>query len=342
MAQQPTPYQRLPGSLAVTFLQSVFEVTQRAGIEQQRLVTAAGLEPSLLQDQSQRISGDAYCQLLDTAASLCHDNDLGLHVGEAIKPGHYGVLGYACMSSSTVAEMIQRMLRYQSLVSDIGINRITAEGDNLKLQFICDVSPYPPRHLVEEHLAGMVVFSRWLSSNQQSPNAVRFQHPQPDNIQEHQRIFNCPLFFGQTESAVLFPASAISLQLPQADPALSQLMDSYAEQQLATLPEGDGLLKEAHQALAELLKGGEPTLERLADKLGLSARSLQRSLKDEGLTYLELLDRIRRQLALSYIRQGHLSLTDIAFLLGFAEQSSFQRAFKRWTGETPGRYRRMR
>jgi len=335
-----TETQQIPGSLAVSFLQSLFDVVRNSPITQEALLEAAGLTLILTEDSCQRISGTEYCHFLDVAAAQCKDVDFGLHVGEAIKPGHYGVLGYACMSSRNFEEIVGRLQRYQYLVSDIGANTIQHEGDTIKFQFECKVSPFPPRQLAEEHLAGIVTFCHWISRADKTPIRVHFQHSKPDNIDEHKRIFACPVLFDQAETAIYFPAAYLTEALPQADSTVSKMMDSYAEEQLAKLPKGEGLLDQAEVALAELLQNGEPSLEGLASHLSINTRSLQRRLKESNLSYHGLLEKIRHQLALSYIQQKRLSLTDIAFLLGFAEQSSFQRAFKRWTGETPGRFRK--
>lgn len=332
--------QKIPGTLAVKFLQSLFDVVQNSCITKEQLLKAAGLELDMAADGNQRISGNQYCDLLKLAAELCDDSDIGLHMGEAIKPGHYGVLGYACMSSKTFDDTIQRMHRYQSLVSDVGSSQVSQNDDQVKFQFICETSLYPPRQLSEEHLAGVLTFSRWISNNKGAPTAVHFQHPAPKYISEHKRIFACPILFDQDETAIYFPAELLDAPLPQADPLLSKMMDTYAEQQLIKLPTGESLMDQAKRALADLLQNGEPNLEKLAARLELSSRSLQRQLKQENLSYQTLLEKIRHQLALSYIHKDHLSLIDIAFLLGFSEQSSFQRAFKRWTGETPGKYRK--
>ena len=220
------------------------------------------------------------------------------------------------------------------------MNTIKQQGDKVKFQFDCKASPYPPRHLAEEHLVGIMIFSQWISSTTSSPSEVCFQHPKPSDTSEHERIFSCPILFDQNETAIYFPIEFLAAPLTQADPVVSKMMDGYAEQQLIKLPKGENLIDQSRVALATLLQSGEPSLEKLANHLEINMRSLQRRLKEEGLSYQSLLEKTMRQLALAYIQQSHLSLTDIAFLLGFSEQSSFQRAFKRWTEETPGRYRK--
>jgi len=330
----------IPGSLAISFLQSLTSVVQNSGISEQKLFAQAGLVIDQTKDSHQRISGDEYCRLLDMAAKVCKDPNFGLHVGQAIKPGHYGVLGYACMSSKTLDEVLNRMQRYQTLVSDIGVNRFELKDENVKIRFDCDVQPYPPRQLSEEHLAGMVTFSRWIKQEDNSPEKIHFQHPEPEDTSEHQSIFNCPVLFSQAETAIYYASKYLTDPLPMAAPDVSKMMDGYAKKLLENMPEGEGFHEQASKALVILLQDGKPSLERLSKQLNIDVNTLKSRLKAEDISYQNLLDTSRRTLALTYIAQSSLSLTDIAFLLGFSEQSAFQRAFKRWTGETPMRHRK--
>lgn len=329
----------VPGSLALSFLQSLTAVVRQYGISESDLFDEVGLVIDQTNDSHQRISGNEYCGLLEKATEICGDPNFGLHVGQAIQAGHYGVLGYACMSSKTFDEILNRMQRYQTLVSDIGFNSFELQGERIKIQFNCDVQPYPPRQLAEEHLAGMLTFSRWVKQDQSSPEEVHFQHPEPDDISEHKRIFNCAILFNQAETAIYFLSKYLTDPLPLAAPDVSKIMDGYAKQLLKNLPKSDEFTDIASKALAVLLQDGKPSLEDLAKQLKIEVSDLRRRLKEEGVSYQTLFNENRKKLALIYIAQVSLSLTDIAFLLGFSEQSAFQRAFKRWTGVTPMRYR---
>ena len=164
----------IPGSLAVSFLQSLASVVRQHGVSEQSVFDQVDIAVDQTKDSHKRISGDEYCRLLDKASEICKDPNFGLHVGQAIQPGHYGVLGYACMSSKTFDEILNRMQRYQTLVSDIGHTSIELQEDLIQIKFSCDVKPYPPRHLAEEHLAGIVTFSRWVKQDTNSLKKFTF------------------------------------------------------------------------------------------------------------------------------------------------------------------------
>lgn len=339
------------GFLSLRFIQSLLDVCRQAGITQSQLEQHCAVSLSG-EDEDRHLSAAQYVQLMETAAQLCDDPFIGLHIGEAIKPGHFGVLGYACMSSANLGEALQRALRYQGLVSDICRFSFQIDHPNFHSDQPCIIQQFefpfhqtsaqqiPPRQLAEENLAGMVSFARWISADDHPPLEVHFQHSDVDNGAEYQRIFRCPVLFNQPQTRLIFPLDYLQLSLPQADKTMLALMERHAEELLQKAAQSSKLSDQAASILAGLLQDGEPGLERLASAMKLSSRSLQRQLQAEQLSYQQLLEQVRQQLALEYIQQPQLSLTDIAFLLGFAEQSSFQRAFKRWTGDSPGRYRK--
>ena len=328
------------GFLSTKFLQSLIEVCAHNNIDLAYLQEDAKVVIPDLSDDQGVISNKAYCDLLESAAKLSSNDYFGLHVGEAIKPGHYGVLGYACMSSNNLEDALQRALRYQALVSDLCQISIQQKNNYVIQKFHFPYHPLPSRHLAEENVAGAVSFAKWIAGINNFPIAVHFQHSAPLDTREHQRIMGCEVLFDQAETLLLYSNDYLQTPLPQADNIMLKMMERYAEELLMKLPKSDSLIDKASAILADLLQSGEPSIEKLASSMSTNIRTLQRQLKVENINYQILLDRVRQQLALIYISQNELSLTDIAFLLGFTEQSSFQRAFKRWTQKTPGRYRK--
>jgi AraC-like DNA-binding protein len=198
----------------------------------------------------------------------------------------------------------------------------------------------PFRQLAEFNFAGLVSFARWISGRQGAPVRLEFTYPAPPALDEHRRIFGCELRFDQPRYAIVFPLDWLQLPLIQPDSSMRALMLRLAEKQMLTLSRGDDVLARARSLVAQNLSEGEMELAQLATRLDTSARTLQRKLKEAGLSYTQLVDSVRRELAERYLADGSLDLNDLAFLLGFSEQSAFQRAFKRWMGESPGAYRR--
>jgi len=243
------------------------------------------------------------------------------------------------MSSSTLLDALDRQRRYQDLVGKVGRSELICEGDMATLQWDSPLAQRS-RHAGEEHLASWMSFARAMLGTGKRAFTASFVHAQPADISEHERIFDCELLFEQPCTAVSFPREYLSISLREKNPGLQQLLDSHAEQLLQQLaPTDDHAIDQVRKVISDFLIEGTPTIEQVAETLDTAPRSLQRKLSAAGWSYKELLDEVRKKLAIEYMRDGQLSILDIAYALGFSEQSPFQRAFKRWTGQTPGQYR---
>ena len=184
-----------------------------------------------------------------------------------------------------------------------------------------------------------MTFGHWISGLTVPPTEVRFQYPAPADTSEYQRIFRCPVLFDQADNALVFPKRLLATPLGQADAQLRQLLDAHADRLLGELRQGHSVLDRARHELALQLPEQGADLELLAQTLQLSPRTLQRRLREAGLSFSQLLDETREQLVLHYLRDPALELAEIAFLVGFSEAGSLARAFRRWTGQSPGAYR---
>ncbi len=335
MTQNDSPGTRV-NTASVAYLQALFDYTQAHDLRQENLLAGHALDRA---DRDARLPEAECAALFERAAELLGDDALGLHVGEHIRPGHYGVLGYVAMNCATLGEALARLNRYQALVLDIGPMGIEMHENELRLSWSPD-SERPYRQLAEFNLAGLVTFARWISGRSEAPRRIEFNYPAPADIREHRRIFGCELRFDRPCYAVTLPQAWLQQPLIRPDPAMRELMLRLADQQMLALARGNDVLARARALIARQLSDGELTLEQLAVRLDTSARTLQRKLRDAGLSYTQLLDQVRGELAERYLADPTLDLNDLAFLLGFSEQSAFQRAFKRWKGESPGAWRR--
>lgn len=321
-------------TLAFSYLGALLDYLRQRQIDPQALLGTTLPDTS---DRDARVSERQAAQWFAQAAAALHDDALGLHVGEQIRPGHYGVLGYVAMACATLGEALQCQQRYQALVLSITAEPPRIEHEVLTLRWRSE-GDASYRQLAEFNLAAMLSFIRWLSGRTLQPLRLDFTYPQPAQIGEHQRVFGCPLRFSQATYGIVLPSAWLSLPLIQPDPAMRALMDRRAAQQLATLREQqDDALSAARRLIAQNLGSHTQPLELagLAARLGLSSRSLQRKLQDAGVSFSQLLDGVRAELAQHYLEDDSLSLTDIAFLLGYSEQSAFTRAYRRWTGQAP-------
>ena len=339
----PTP---LTSSVSVAYLQGLLDYLERRGVESAELLRRVQVHPQLLAQRDQRIAASAYLELLGHGVEVTGDEQLGLHLGEAVRPGYYGVLGYLVMSCSTLADALHRQARYASLVGNLGRVDLADEPPRAGVEAQVAHSWQPllgqqQRQLSEETLAGWLTFGHWISGLEIPPTEVRFQHPAPQDVSEHRRIFRCPVLFTQADNALVFPKRLLATRLGQADARVRLMLDAYADRLLGELQLGRSVLDRARLELARLLPESGADLGVLAERLALSSRTLQRRLREAGLSFSQLLDETRQQLVLHYLRDPALELADIAFLVGFSEPGSLARAFRRWTGQSPGEYRRQ-
>ncbi len=336
----------LASSVSVAYLQGLLDYLERHGVASAALFERAQLSPQLLAQRDQRIAASTYLELLGLGVRLSGDDCLGLHLGEAVRPGYYGVLGYLVMSCATLADALHRQARYAALVGNLGRVELTDEPprEGREPQVAHSWQPLlaqQQRQLSEETLAAWVTFGRWISGLDIPPSEVRFQHPAPADTGEHRRIFRCPVLFGQADNALVFPKRLLSTPLGQADAQVRLMLDAYAERLLGEIQQGHSVLDRARLELARQLPEAGADLGLIAARLALSPRTLQRRLREAGLSFNRLVDETRQQLVLHYLRDPALELAEIAFLVGFSEPGSLARAFRRWTGQSPGEYRRQ-
>lgn len=321
------------------YAEALFETAAAAGWPRAALLEAAGVA---LPANSDGIPVTDYLRLLNTAAERIPDPAFGLHVGEQFRMSHYAVYGLLLLACRTFREAVEQVMRYESLAHDLGRSELIEFDDYAEYRWH---SPWLEktacRHLSESVFAGIAVFVRWLVGQPVAAHEVCFRHPEPTDTSEHQRIFGCPLQFGAEHHSIRFDKALLDWPVPQADPSLRAALQLHADQLLAARREQlePELLNRVRAILLPQLGQGRARLAEVASELAMSPRSLQRQLERIGYTFQQVLDATRRDLAKRYLLDAKLTLTDIAFLLGYSEQSSFTHAFRDWEGVTPSQWR---
>ncbi|MFO7705224.1 MAG: AraC family transcriptional regulator ligand-binding domain-containing protein [Halopseudomonas sp.] len=264
----------------------------------------------------------------------------GLAIGALIQPRHVGVLGYLILASTTLGQALQAYQRYESLFYGLNVMQVQPCGDWIRVQWPADASTGALADTVA--IAAMLTFLRRLVALPPVPAAVyfAFARPSPADCLAYEAFFGCAVHFAAKVTAVELPIADLHQGLPHSDAAVLGLLDQQAQAMLLALPDGDHFDRALQQAMVRLMSEGELGLPRVAAELHVSVRTLQRRLEQRQSSWRALLDRTREQLAGHYLRDPALTLGDIALLLGFSEQSAFNRAFHRWTGTTPARARR--
>jgi AraC-like DNA-binding protein len=242
-------------------------------------------------------------------------------------------------SSPTLGAAYERLCRYQRLIHETSRVELEIGDDRAVLRHQLAGGAAAPRQTAEFLLTAWVRVGRVVAGEDWTPQEVHFAHPAPADSSEHARFFRADLHFAMGENALVLPTRLLETPCARADPALVAVLDRYAGERLEQAPRTNSVADRVRSLLGDELRGGEPTAARLAARLKMSVRSLNRVLAAEGTSYLEILDALRRALAERHLAGDQVSIGEVGFLLGFSELSSFHRAFKRWTGRTPGQFR---
>jgi AraC-like DNA-binding protein len=322
----------------------IVQVAGARGVDTQRLMAGAGFDPAWLGDADARMPLAMEERLWDLAAAAAGDPLFGLHAATAIRPGAFDVLDYAVRTAPDLRSALHRLARYNRLVHDLATFELVPEDAAVRIEHRFDgTAARPCRQAAEFTLASLVVVASQIGARPVQARAVEFAHPAASDGDAYRVVFGVAPRFDAATSALTLAAAVLDRPVPAADPALSRIVTAHAEQLLAAqAPRHEGIAAQVRRQLADGMADGPMTLRQVAHRLNLSERSLQRRLDAEGTRFAELVDGVRRELALRYIADERLALGEVAYLLGFAEPSPFHRAFKRWTGTTPAAARRAR
>jgi AraC-like DNA-binding protein len=330
------------GTISVFMLRSFTGAAALAGVDVDGLLRDVGLDPGAPSDPDVRIPAPLAFRAFEEAAARAGDPDFALHLAEKVPLGAVGFLDYHTRASPTIEEALRRTIRYFALINDRMEAALDVDGDTARLWQRGRGGAKVPRQVAEFQIAMIVVRGRLLAGTDWPLRSVAFAHARPASTAAHERLFRTAVLFEQPRDEIAFDAAFLSPPLPTADPVLSSVLERYAQSLVARLPVTGSVLDDARRAVAELLKDGDPSLEATAARLGASRRTLQRRLQEHGTSHHDLVDGVRRDLALKLLADPKTSITEAAYLLGFSEPAAFFRAFKRWTGKTPAEHRRVR
>ena len=265
---------------------------------------------------------------------------VGLEVGSCIAPEHCGVLGYLCLSSSSVLEVTANLERYQGLLYGGPPATFESRGDIVHIRWLAPHQA-PVRESDEALLSLLMHLIRLLTGNDRLIyGRIGFMHKAPPDEGLYEEFFGCPVRFDCPELHFEAPASVLALPVRHADPALKRLLTRQADDLLAEADESSEFLRRFKQALLKAMRHGQPDQRFVASELHVSTRTLRRRLQEHGLQFRTVLSSIRIQLAKDYLKANKLTLSEITLLLGYSEQSAFSRAFSEWTGSSPLTYRK--
>lgn len=334
-----TTGQRHAGVLAAA-ASGLYGFIERQGGDPERVLGVSGIDAQLLQHPTLSLALPNYCLVLEEAARQSGCDNFGLYYGQQFKPQALGLLGYIGLCSATAEQALINFARAFPLHQRNSLIRLVDEGECYRFDYQVRHGAILCRRQDAELTLGMVRnLVRHVLGSQWAPRAVHFEHPRPADWHEHSKVFDAPVYFEQPYNSLLIPKVGLSRPMPGSDPILLMVMqDSLRQLSLAGGEEPD-VVDDARAQIRQRLVLGEPGLEDIAEQMGMSSWSLQRRLREQGLSFSALVDKQRQELATYYMRQQQLPISELAPLLGYSETSAFSRAFRRWFGVSPRQWR---
>lgn len=307
-----------------------------AGVALEPLLEEAHLTVSQIENPDARLRVRDQIQFLKSMAGALEDELLGFHLAQMPDLREGGLLYYTLASADTLIDALLRAAQFSSILNEgIAIKCVTGSHINISLRYV-GVNRHPDRHQIEFILASITRICRQLTGRHVSPSGVRLIHVRTSPCTEFYDFFGNHVEFGATVDEMTFDAKLGNLPVISADPYLNKLLVAYCEEALSKRARVLGSFRlSVENVVVPLLPHGKAVAPEIARRLGVGQRTLARRLSSEGLTFLGLLDLLRADLANRYLADRYLSISQIAWLLGYQEVSGFSHAFKRWTGKTP-------
>ncbi|WP_168798768.1 AraC family transcriptional regulator [Herbaspirillum sp. ST 5-3] len=326
-------------TISAAWVKGIVEIIQAEHLDARALFVEAGLDIDELKHPDARFAPEKISMLWELASQRSGNPALGLNIPPAATPASFDAVAYVMMSCPNLRAALERLLRYLRIVSDAADITLHDETDGFSINVELYGGGRPvPRQRVEFVLVTILNFCRWLSGRDLRPLAVYFANAEPADLRPYSLAFHCPLRFNAPSHRLLFSFEDVMHPLPTSNPMLAELHDRYAGEHLNRL-ENDRISFKARELIIRHLPDGDPLRADIAKALHMSERTLQRRLQEEGTSFNQLVDDIRHELARDHLGQHNVTLSQIAYLLGFADQSTFFRACKRWFGMSPGEYR---
>ncbi|MSV29373.1 MAG: AraC family transcriptional regulator [Bryobacterales bacterium] len=335
-------------TVAAGLILDLVRYLEQQGVPLDTTYRSFALDPLLLEIPNARLPGSLVERAWEQASRLADDPDVGLHSAENFNPGALNILGYVLMSCRTAAEALGRLGQFAALVND-GM-RVHEERDGARIHCRFEVVPNcdnylarAPRHAMETMACGTLITMRRLTTRPIAPLSVTFQHARPARIEEHVRIFGEGIVkFGHSANGIEFRRADLEQGLLSANPALLAMFDLQAQELLAQIdrnqPERGTTSRRVLAILTRRITAAVPSVGDVALELAMSERSLQRELREEGTSFRQLIEDVRKEIALRHLAQPGALASEAAFLLGFSEPGAFTRAFRRWTGASPTQF----
>lgn len=313
---------------------AIIRALRASGIEVDPVLEEIGIDAERLQGGYGRYSQEKISELWRRAVTLT-EPDFAIRVAAEVRPSTFHVVGFAMNCSANLSRSLHRFAHYCRLISDSATAILTESSEDVHLQIRIDTGGTPPIYqTMDTVLASVVAFLRWISGEHIVPLEVRMDHPNPDDGTAYEDFFGCPVHYSAGKNLIVFRKSDLEKPVPGGDEELASLLDGVANRHLEARMTGR-LAVRVRDILIRQMQYGKVGKSDIAKVLAMTERTLLRRLKDEGTTFSDILYRVRLELAFQLLRDPDMTVREVAYALGYSDEGTFSRAFKRWTGRRP-------
>lgn len=340
MGQPPGRNLAASDTLSGNVVRALVGEAVRRGLDESDLRRRFAIPDEVMDDVDARVAAGLLVRMWTELPLLLDDDDFGLHLGEQTARTSIPFASRMYESYPTVGDAIDRLAAFQRLVNDVHPTLFVRGPEQASISVRSKgTALQAPRHATEFLFAWMLLTTHRTTRVTFSPLRVRFEHGRPKDTREHLRIFRCPLDFDADRAEFVVAPAVLDLPQHTADAALVEIFEAHARVLIGRLPDRSTFAARVKDAMLPLLPEGA-SVEAVARAMRLSERSVQRYLQQEGTSFADVLGEVRRARAESALRDTSTPIATVAASLDFSDQSAFHKAFTRWTGTTPGAFRK--
>lgn len=328
-------------NLTASILPGLVAIANRSSLSVDVLLEKAGLTKEQINDPKSQLSLAQFDNVLEVMKDASKDPALGLHHGLTLQLNSLQILGTLLATSSTLKQVFDHYSRYKDLVSPHIAFALEQQGHETHIVYIDRLENNNKPIYSEIAMTSLLTIARSLSSKDQFViNAAHFRHAEPSYVEEYKRIFKAPLYFGSKQTKLIVNSKILEQPLLGALPEANRKIEMDARAQLMQLHQSQKVSRQIINYLEENLGQTTISIQDVADHLKMTPRTLQRRLRDEDTSYVLLREKVRFRFAQNYLKDDSMNMDSIAALLGFSESTNFYHAFKRWSGLSPGEFRK--
>jgi AraC-like DNA-binding protein len=329
-----------PGTVSICFVAAALEAVRERGLDVEEILTRVGLSSSLFDIPQARVSAQHYGQLWRLVALTLDDEFFGQD-SRRMKSGSFAMLCHSVLGCKDLGRALERSLRFYGLILDDISGSLVREENEARIVLRTRSPGGGPRIFGHEVLLLLLQgLACWLVGRRIPILRAEFGYPEPGHSGEYRLMFCNELRFDQPATSIAFDAGCLRLPIVQDSRTVKEFLRTAPENIVTKYKNGSSVSARLRRRLRELLPGEVPDFDTLASELNMTAATMRRRLHEEGASYQGIKDQLRRDLAISYLSHSNRSVMDIALELGFSERSAFHRAFQKWTGASPGEFRR--